>query len=98
MLRWATRQLSFITFTFGEYCLGLQTCGAAVSCSLILTIILDLSQASILITIAGFIVQKVHQLYKIDTGDKLDTRQRKTAETIKNHNLSDNLKFGTRCT
>ena len=79
MLRWAAGQLSSIKFTFGEQCLGLQTCGAAVSCSLTLTIILDLSQASSFITIVGFIVQKVHKLNKIKTGDIQDSRQRKMA-------------------
>lgn len=97
MLRWAARQLSFIKFTFGEHCLGLQTYGAAVSCSLTLTLILDLSQASSFITIAGFIVQKVHKLYKIKTGDIQDSRWRKMAETTKNHRFSENSRLGTRC-
>lgn len=98
MLRWAAGQLSFIKFTFGEHCLGLQNCGAGVSCSLTLTIILDLSQASSFIMTAGFIVQKVHKLYKIKTGDIQDSRQRKMAETTKNHRFSENSKLGTRCT
>ena len=75
MLRWAAGQLSFIKFTFGEQCLGLQTCGAAVSCSLTLTIILDLSQASSFIMTAAFIVQNVHKSYKTKTGDTQDSRQ-----------------------
>lgn len=52
----------------------------------------------IFIMIAGFIVQKAHQLYKIEIGGKLNTRYRKMAETTKNHNFSENVMFGTRCT
>lgn len=66
MLRWATRQPSFIKVEFGEPCLGLWTEGTAV--------ILELDESHEHLHHDCLIYSaKVYQLYKTESGGKLET-------------------------